>query len=747
MLLASLTTRILGLDTNPILLPIRQFGKEHHRTLTSLPQQPPLLSVPEKRLVISWWDRQINIWAITKRRRHHARKQEFSELPNSQGRRLIAKVMLTGDESITSVTVTSTGNLLAVSTIASTKIFQLIPRKDGTMKVQKIATPPSIAQIGAKIAQFSPDSKWLCLVLPSDKIRLYRLDPHSLTPSLSKTFVKLNRLSRPEARLNPENGTLGKYHRTVTHVAFSADSNLLAVSDLSGYLDTWLLEGGEDLTQALESLEASSQKSSSSSDSESDHSSDSDEQTSSTIIYGQQWIRNPAASLLPKLPGQPLVLSFRPSTGDSNTNIHSTGRTTPPATRHTPQPHSHAFSAEEDRLLAVTAGNKILEFHILAGRLSEWSRRNPPSVFPEKFRGLMDQAKGVVWDVSGYGRERCWIYGVNWLWMFDLTQDLQPEHEHGIAEIDPRSQSQHKMVTNGGLNGDTVNGNDHNVGHDDIADASANNTSTLTKTNTAILKRKRDVGKDDNDNGIREKHGTTGAGGLIPTSQLNIGLGRKMQRIEGTGETDGQSGQIIDLDTRARQRKGRGGVLDGGEEQQHDDDDDDDDSDRGGDIAADTSSALVRLRRKMEEHRGRDGDGGGEEEGEEDADSILHPAIHSARNGKITTKKQHNQQDQQGPAYWFTFKYRPILGIVPLSSPFPSSKTQTQRHGDHDHHHGSSQMNGSAMEIDVDAEEAYEEAEEAEVEAGMEVALVERPLWDVEVDLPARYHGTQEWGK
>lgn len=744
MLLASLTTRNLGLDTNPILLPIRQFGEEHHRTLTSLPQQPPLLSVPEKRLLISWWDRQINVWAIPKRRRHDARKQELSELSNSQGRRLVAKVMLTGDESIASVTVTSTGNLLAVSTIASTKIFQIIPRKDGTMKVQKIATPPSIAQIGAKIAQFSPDSKWLCLVLPSDKIRLCRLDPHSITPSLLKTFVKLDRSSRPEARLKPENGTLGRYHRSITHVAFSADSNILAVSDLSGYLDTWLLEGGEDLTQAPESFEASSQKSSSSSssDSDSDHSSDSNEQTSSTLNYGQQWIRNPAASLLPKLPGQPLVLSFRPSAGNLTSNLHSTGRTTPPATRHTPQPHSHAFSAGEDRLLAVTAGNKILELHVLAGRLSEWSRRNPPSVFPEKFRGLMDQAKGVVWDLSGNARERCWIYGVNWLWMFDLTQDLQPEHEHGIAKIDPPSQSQRKMVTNGGVHGGVVNGDDHDVGHNDIADAGANNASTITKTNTAISKRKRDVRGDDDDNGIRDTHGTTGAGGLVPTSQLNIGLGPKMQRIEGTGEIDGESVQIIDLDTRARQRKGRDSVLDGGEDQQHDDNDDDD-SDSGGDMAADTSSALTRLRRNVEEYRERaSDDGGDEEEGEEEADPI-----HSARNGNITTKQQENQQDQRGPAYWFTFKYRPILGIVPLSAPFPSSETQTRRHGDHDHHHDSSQMNGSAIQMNVDAEEAYEEAEEAEVEAGMEVALVERPLWDVEVDLPARFRGTQEWGK
>ena len=309
--------------------------------------------MPRKRLLISWWDRQISIWAIPSRRLHTAHKQESLEPNSIEGQRLVAKIILTGDESITSVSLTSQGSLLAVSTIVSTKVFHILPRKNGTLKVQKLATPSSITHSGAKIIRFSYDSKWLCLVPPSDSIRLYRLRPQDLeSGQISALFlnkvIKLDRFRRPETRLKPDHGTLGNYHRSINRLDFSADSNILVVSDLSGYLDTWVLEGNEDLLQASISLDAKSQKSSSSSDSDSssDSSFESDEESPPNIIYGQHWIRNPCGSLLPKLPGPPLVLSFRPSasTSDPSITLPPADTFTPPATRHTPHPHSHSPS-------------------------------------------------------------------------------------------------------------------------------------------------------------------------------------------------------------------------------------------------------------------------------------------------------------------------------------------------------------------------------------------------------------------
>ena len=67
--------------------------------------------------------------------------------------------------------------------------------------------------------------------------------------------------------------------------------------------------------------------------------------------------------------------------------------------------------------------------------------------------------------------------------------------------------------------------------------------------------------------------------------------------------------------------------------------------------------------------------------------------------------------DSKRLAYWHTYKYRPILGIVPLS-------------GGTDDAAAESEVNDNSG-------------------SGLEVALVERPLFDV--DLPPRYFGNQEW--
>lgn len=59
----------------------------------------------------------------------------------------------------------------------------------------------------------------------------------------------------------------------------------------------------------------------------------------------------------------------------------------------------------------------------MSGRLSEWSRRNPPSSYPREYKQLDLPAKGCIWDLSD-GQQRVWLYGEKWLFMFDLTQDF-----------------------------------------------------------------------------------------------------------------------------------------------------------------------------------------------------------------------------------------------------------------------------------------------------------------------------------
>ena len=73
-------------------------------------------------------------------------------------------------------------------------------------------------------------------------------------------------------------------------------------------------------------------------------------------------------------------------------------------------------------------------------------------------------------------------------------------------------------------------------------------------------------------------------------------------------------------------------------------------------------------------------------------------------------------QDTDGLWCWHTYKYRPILGVVALGIEACAEFQSVSNGGD-----------------------VYA------ARRGAEVALVERPMWDL--DLPPRYHGDQEWEK
>lgn len=248
---------------------------------------------------------------------------------------------------------------------------------------------------------------------------MYRLEENKepeKRPLLRPKAVNLKRLSRDPIKTKFQHGSLGNYERSINRVAFSADSRIFATGDLSGHLDTWVLEGHEDLTQE-DDEELVASESSESSDEESV-----DEERNPNVVLGQRWIRNPAASLVPKLPAAPLVLSFRPSRIDDALKL-TNGNTAIHPTRQTPHPHSHDLPDGEDRLFAFTSNHEMYEFEVLKGKLSEWSRKNPSSNLPPKFRGVMEPAMGSIWDISRH-RERIWLYGASWLWMFDLSKDF-----------------------------------------------------------------------------------------------------------------------------------------------------------------------------------------------------------------------------------------------------------------------------------------------------------------------------------
>lgn len=243
-----------GLDTTPVIVPIQEFGREYHRTLASLPQVPNVRSASQNRFLVSWWDREVSIWTVSKRLKSPVDDPSSPEIDGTQGRRLAAKIAIQGDESITSVDISCDGKKLAVATMAEIRVFAL-RLKSGMLKIRKFEiaqTSTHLSKRQAKMIQFSPDTKWLATIAADNSIHLYRRSEanNDKTSTLFlQTSVELKRLRRDVSNTMAKDAILGNYDRSINRLAFSADSRILAVSDISGFLDTWVIEGQEDLEQ------------------------------------------------------------------------------------------------------------------------------------------------------------------------------------------------------------------------------------------------------------------------------------------------------------------------------------------------------------------------------------------------------------------------------------------------------------------------------------------------------------------
>ena len=522
-----------GSDVTPVATPLREYGRENIRFLPTLPQDASVASAPSARLLVSWWEKSVFIWRI-------ARLSASDASPEPERpRKLVAKLSVDTKESLRSVSVSPDGKLVAAATSAEIKVFQLKRRLDSdSLAIRKVDLPRSFSSLGGRLLSFSPNGKWLLAVTPDSEVHVSRFTADTEQPKRMICLKKTMELER--RRRQTHLSAFKDYDRSISRVAWAPDSSVCVAGDLSGYLDSWVLEGHEDTTApALDTAKHDSDKSSSNdSDSDSDSSDNDDE---NVIFYGQHWTENPAGHLLPKLETAPLVMTFRPEKNahklvNGNPGVHST--------RHNPHAHSHELPSGEHMLLVLTSRHQMYEFDVLAGRLSEWSKRNPSAALPEEFTRIKDRAVGAVWDQP---RERLWLYGTSWVFMLDTTKDLNQSSAH-------------------------------------------------------FLKRRRRRRSEYEDEYARKKHKGSGAGDKVDPSRREGGL-ESVKRFD--------HGQGKDLDMTPRRKSAV-------------EDDDEDDLE---------GMQLTRLRSS----------GDDEDEAAVDGEHEAPP-----RN------------------WWLTFKYRPVLGMVPL---------------------------------------------------------------------------------
>jgi U3 small nucleolar RNA-associated protein 4 len=533
---------------------------------------PPLASAPDARLLVSWWNTEVRIWRVKP-------QDDGTEKP-----KVVARLALQGEENITSASISQDGGLLAVSTTGTVKLFQLIRPQSGSgasLRIRKVDMP---LVTGTRSLRLSANGKWLSAISATNGIQLVRIirtDDASDAPRVLSQIQHLYRLERDDIPETQLRGFSGAYERSVTHAEFSAEGNVFATVDLAGFVDTWVIEGHEDSTAP--EVDIVDVASSVTGDDESD--SEDLKERENIIFLGQHWARNPSGHLIPRLDSTPVLLSFQPNSDGSNQR-QPNGNPAVHPTRHNPHPHSHELPTTECRLLLVSAEHQLYLFDVMAGRLSEWSRRNPPSSYPSEYRQLDLPAKGCVWDVTEE-QQRIWLYGEKWLFMFDLTKDF------------------------------SISGGDKGV---------------------PSKKRKRNGHKNN-----------SGAGDLIPQSDAPV---TKMRKFESSKNIEPGKAQWTDIVT-------TGSPINTENEEEDEE----------------SSQPLAILRR------------GNTQDGEQ----INGEVMSGVASGEVT-----GQQQRSDPS-WHTFKYRPILGMLPIG---PSA--------------------GQAPEV----------------------VLVERPSWDL--DLPARFVGQHE---
>lgn len=528
------------------------------------------------------------------------------------------------------------GKILIVATVSAVKVFSVRRRKSderGTLRITKLDVPAAFSKDGARAVSISPDSRWLCVVRPDSAIYLARVMPASSPqdkPQILPQLVKLDRATRHTRHEKASHGSLGDYERTVRCVVFSENSRILATGDLSGCIDTWLLKDVKD------SSAVASNKRNGAADSDDESSDDEDERP---VIDGERWQYANADSPIPRLKSGVLLLSFRPQS-PAEAKLLTNGA----------DQSSQISLRGESQLMALTSEHQLVEFDTLEGKLSDWSRRNPKAYLPEQFKGVKDRAMGCLWDLSE-SRDRLWLYGTSWLWMFDLNQDFPSSEEMKEA-----------------------------------ADGHEGDSSTqLVKTSSAH-KRKREQMEEE------EKRGkaNSGAGDRMSLAQSDVHLGSKYRKIEGH---DDSKGEWVSLDKERPQAAGDEEAFEYDENS-----------------AAVHDTALARLRRgKLEEDgistpRKRVSLGPRDNllslNGSNDTPSRK-PNDHDMPDTPQTRLVQPNGT-QPARRWWYTYKYRDLLGIVPLSPPSAEDGVEDDTAGN-----------------------------------TLEVAIVERPMWDVE--LPGRY--------
>lgn len=566
--------------------------------------------------------------------------------------------MAQGEEAITSVSISPDGRSgLVVATSVGCKAFsvkrpkQSLPAPPAStkkgIKIRKMEVPQSLSRCGARHLQFSPDGRWLLVVRPDSQLLLYRFVLAGNSEGQSEILDNPIELHRGEHPLptppSPFEGTMGEYWKSVCRVAWSSDSRVLACSDLSGHLDAWILQGKERCPEGQD-VEAKPSMNGTINGTRKDV--DDESQSSGeedSFLDDSHEVLGQFWSL--SKPGLPKLSTF-------------------------PLVLSFCPGSTPHRLVAITSLHEVYEFEVLRGSLSDWSRRNPPSHFPTEFLKDRDRVMGCIWDANN-SKKRMWIYSTTALWMFDLSRDFpNPDCAVKARSQAPVASQEHPEAS--------IVSTRKRKHDDEMSCQGAEDQQTVDTWARSMLLRS--------------------AGGRLAAPLIRHGLGNDIKTTTTDKMQESSEMYKIDLDEDGSFE----GFSDG--------------EDEVASRSHDVSSALAEYRRVRGAKEVR-GDGrpdtarkASDEEdmsgGQRRMEGIDEDIQDRERQLRFADGKP-SRASEKHAHFWRTYKYRPILGIVPL---------------------------------DKTGDEAMAGIEDDEVLPDIEVALVERPLWETDLDLPWESH-------
>ncbi|KAK6527141.1 U3 small nucleolar RNA-associated protein [Arthrobotrys megalospora] len=365
-----------GVDMTPVVVPLRRFAEEYQYTLSALPQEQIVATTVGKadsRLLVARFDREVKIWRVNSIDEVEAADdvELYGATDDDQGRKLVGGVMVNADENISSAAISPNGDLLAISTMATVKLFHLRPRKTTVLlRISKLELPEKIATIGARKVLFSPDGKYLAFIAPNSEPYIFEIIT-SVDGDGKSTFEfgNLQHLDRKDrevtvsgGKLQRKDGVIGLgrgYERQITQTCFSPNGKYLFAADVGGWMESWNLEDAKKGKWKL--IKAS----------------------------------------LPRLPTSPVAAAFRP-----------------PVT-------SESRNADQDspEVFVMTSDHTLHEFDVTTGQVTPWSTRNSDRL-PRQFLKLKDRCFGIsVVEEKGKGR-RMWCWGHGWVFMINVDRDL-----------------------------------------------------------------------------------------------------------------------------------------------------------------------------------------------------------------------------------------------------------------------------------------------------------------------------------